>query len=104
MSQCTDVDAALKRLGEKVDAQNKVIDNLRNQLNQCCGDKNKQQNNKPYNDSELRRRINSLELQTANHRDVLESLNAGIKAFGDAIKKFLDLIKFFFTGIEDVDS
>lgn len=81
MSQCTDVDKALKNLEDKIDAQNKEIARLRQLQQQCCNSKNGTSNN-----SDLEKRVarlesycNSIEKLFKEIQDVIQPIVAIFK-------------------------
>ncbi|BAZ50130.1 hypothetical protein NIES4103_27440 [Nostoc sp. NIES-4103] len=70
MSQCTDVDAALRRLENKINEQNKAIADLRKKQQQCCDGSN----SKNLSNTDLR----ELRLRVAALEKTSEALKLGI--------------------------
>ncbi|MBH8563774.1 hypothetical protein I8748_16510 [Nostoc sp. CENA67] len=85
MSQCTDIDAALKRLENKINEQNKAIADLKKKQEQCCSSKSNTQNPK-NNQTDLTAILKRL---AKAEKDILE-LGGIVKEVIDDIKEILD--------------
>jgi hypothetical protein len=95
-SSCEEIDAALARLGGKVDGLNGTIDGLKKKLDalekeqaQCCKDKSK-----AFDPKEIYKRLGELEDAVRKIVDYIKITDAAIKAANTALDFIVNLFKF----------
>jgi chromosome segregation ATPase len=86
VAECKDIDRALADLGNKINEQNRLINNLQKKQDDCCNKGNKQEQSKPTDLSAITKRIDKLE----GYCDSIEHLFAQI---GNLIKPIIDIFK-----------
>lgn len=104
MADCKELEKALADLNRKVEAQNKLIQQLQTQLNQCCGS-----NKKPSNNNDLEKRVAALEktvealkiglIKTLENFADIENTN---RTFTEAFNGLYELIQPLFEFISDI--
>jgi chromosome segregation ATPase len=86
VAECKDIDRALADLSNKINEQNRLINNLQKRQDDCCNKGNKQQQNKPTDLSAITKRLETLE----GYCDSIEQLFAQI---GNLLKPIIDIFK-----------
>ena len=85
MSQCTDVDKALKNLEDKINAQNREIARLRQLQQQCCANKG--------NDNSLAGRVAAIERY-------INALDRDIKGITGKVNEINEYLQDIFKSVD----
>ncbi len=95
-SSCEEIDAALGRLGNKIDGLNGVIDGLKKKLDdvekeqqKCCKDKSK-----AFDPKEIYKRLGELEDAVRKIADYIKITDAAIKTANIALDFIVNLFRF----------
>jgi predicted nuclease with TOPRIM domain len=82
---CSDIDAALARLGGKIDGLNRKLDDLEKEQKRCCQDKDKDKGK----DSGLEKRVSDLE-------EIVKKIAKYVNEFDEAVKTGTEHLKSIF--------
>jgi archaellum component FlaC len=86
VAECKDIDRALADLGNKINEQNKIINNLQKRQDDCCNKGNKQDQNKPTDLTPIYQRLSKIE----NYINVLDGDLTGITGIIKEINTHLE--------------
>jgi hypothetical protein len=89
MADCNEVDAALNRLGNKIDGLNKKISALEKEQAKCCNNKNSNVDLK-----DIYRRLTDLELVVKKIADYINATDEAIKLANKALQFIVNLFVF----------
>lgn len=98
MSECKEIDEALRRLGQKIDGYERALNNLDNRLNdlakkqaQCCKDNNRNnQNNRPVDLTAIYKRLANLEGHVIKVSNYINRVENAIQSVNKIIENLFD--------------